>query len=79
MIVSVNVGTPENGFSFSYFVFILALGFSLQQTAANPLQFPWEILQPVRTGLILEGHQFVWNSHWAYSSGISLVWSNSLR
>lgn len=37
MIVSVNVGTPENGFSFFLIsFFILALGFSLQQTAANP-------------------------------------------
>ena len=37
MIVSVNVGKPENGFSFFLIsFFILALGFSLQQTAANP-------------------------------------------
>ncbi len=37
MIISVNAGTPENGFGFFLIsFFILALGFSLQQTAANP-------------------------------------------
>ncbi|HQX43378.1 MAG: MFS transporter [Saprospiraceae bacterium] len=37
MIMAVKTGSNENGFSFFLFAFfILALGFSLQQTAANP-------------------------------------------
>ena len=37
MILAVKTGSNENGFSFFLFAFfILALGFSLQQTAANP-------------------------------------------